>query len=88
MFYSLFMLTWCLCLKNSVLFIIIGSSTTEINKDAPSGWSLLTRCSFDNAKNRRDYYRDQDCMKMFCKDLKEHATKIANYEKRNDKINL
>ena len=64
------------------------SSTTEINKDAPSGWSLLTRCSFDNAKNRLDFYRDQDCMKMFCKDLKEHATKIANYEKRNDKINL
>ena len=28
-----------------------------------------------------DYYRDKDCMKIFCKELKEHATKIINYGK-------
>ena len=30
-----------------------------------------------------DYYRDEDCMKKFCLDLREHTTKIINYEKKN-----
>ena len=33
--------------------------------------------------NRKiSYYRGKDCMKKFCKDLKEHATRIINYEKK------
>ena len=28
------------------------SSTTEINKHMPSGYSLFTHCSFDQSKNR------------------------------------
>ena len=63
------------------------SSTTEINKHTPSGYSLFTHCSFDKTKNKLDYYRGKDCMKNFCKDLREHATKIINYEKKNDTIN-
>ena len=58
------------------------SSTTEINKHIPSGYSLFTHCSFDKAKNKLDYYRGKDCMKKFCKDLRKHATKIINYEKK------
>ena len=58
------------------------SSTTEINKHTPSGFSLFTHCSFDKLKNKLDYYRGKDCMKKFCKDLREHATKIINYEKK------
>ena len=58
------------------------SSTTEINKDTSSGYSLLTHCSFDKTKNRLDYYRGEDCMKKFCLDLREHATKIINHEKK------
>ena len=58
------------------------SSTTKINKDTSSGYSLFTHCSFDKTKNKLDYYRGKDCMKKFCKDLKEHATKIINYEKK------
>ena len=58
------------------------SSTTEINKHTPSGYSLFTHCSFDKTKNKLDYYRGDDCMKIFCKDL-EHATKIINYEKKD-----
>ena len=54
------------------------SSTTKINKHTPSGYSIFTSCSFDESKN----YRGKDCMKKFCKDLKEHATKIINYEKK------
>ena len=64
------------------------SSTTKINKHTPSRFSLFTHCSFDNTKCRLDYYSGQDCMKMFCKDLKEHATKIINYEVKNCSINL
>ena len=59
------------------------SSTTEINKHTPSGYSLFTHCSFDETKNKLDYYRGEDCMKKFCNDLREHATKIINYEKKD-----
>ena len=58
------------------------SSTTEINKHVPSGYSLFTHCSFDKTKNKLNYYRGKDCMKKFCKDLREHATKIINCEKK------
>ena len=58
------------------------SSTTEINKHVPSGYSLFTHCSFDKSKNKLDYYRGKDCMKKFCKDLREHATKTINYKKK------
>ena len=45
------------------------SSTTEINKHTPSGYSIFTHCSFDKSKNKLNYYRGNDCMKKFCKDL-------------------
>ena len=59
------------------------SSTTEINKHTSSGYSLFTHCSFDKTKNKLDYYRGDDCMKKFCEDLREHARKIINYEKKD-----
>ena len=31
---------------------------------------------------RDDYYRGNDCMKKFCKDLREYSTRIINYEKK------
>ena len=46
----------------------------------PSGYSLLTSCSFDKSENKQTYYRGRDCMKRFCEDLKEHVTRITNYE--------
>ena len=57
------------------------SSTTEINKHTPSGYSSFTHCSFDKTKNKFDYYRGDNCMEKFCKDLRENATKKINYEK-------
>ena len=64
------------------------SSTTKINKHTPSGYSLFTHCSFDTTKNKLDYYRGKNCMKTFCLDLREQATKIINYErKKSDTIN-
>ena len=47
------------------------SSTTKINKHTPSGYSLFTHCSFDITKNNLDYYRGKNCMKNFCKYLRE-----------------
>ena len=57
------------------------SSTAEINKHSPWGYSLFTHCSFDKSKNKLNHYRGKDCMKKFCKDLREHGTKMINYEK-------
>ena len=58
------------------------SSNTKINKHTPSGYSIFTSCSFDESKNKLNHYRGKDCMKKFCKDLKEHATRIINHEKK------
>ena len=48
----------------------------------PSGYSFVTCWSFDKSKNECNYYRGEDCMKIFCKDLKDQANKIINYEKK------
>ena len=58
------------------------SSTTKINKHTPSGYSIFTHCSFDESKNKLGCYRSNDCMKIFSKDLREHVSKIINYEKK------
>ena len=60
-----------------------NSYTEKKTKHTPSG-----NCSFDASKNKFDFYKRKDCMEKFCKDLKEYALKIINYEKkRNDTIN-
>ena len=61
-------------------------STTKINQHIPSGYSMYTSCSFDKSNNKLSYYRGEDCMKRFCKDLKDlkdHATKIIDFKKKN-----
>ena len=58
----------------------LGKSYTERKaKHEPSGWVMFTKCSFDATKNKLDNYRGIDCIKMFCKKLKDHALKIINY---------
>ena len=51
------------------------SSTTEINKHTPSGYSLFTQCSFDKTKNKLDFYKGEDCMKEFSGDLENMQQK-------------
>ena len=58
------------------------SSATKIYKHRRSGYSLFTHCSFDLTKNKLECYRGKYYIERFCKDLKEHATKIINYEKK------
>ena len=48
----------------------------------PSGYSVFTNCSFDSVKSKRSCYRGKNCIERFCKNLKEHATKIINYEEK------
>ena len=65
-----------------------NTSTTKINKHTPYACSLFTHCSFDTTKNKLDCCKGKSCMERLCKDLKEHATKIINYEKKgNDTTN-
>ena len=33
------------------------SSTTKVNKQKPSGYSIFTHSSFDKSKNKLNYYR-------------------------------
>ena len=58
------------------------SSATKINQHIPSGYSIYTNCSFDKANNKLSYYRGEDCMKRFCKDLKDDATKMIDFKKK------
>ena len=58
------------------------SSTTKINQHIPSGYSIYTNCSFDKSNNKLSYCRREDCMKRFCKDLKDHATKTIYFKKK------
>ena len=43
---------------------------------------MCTNCSFDETKNKPDCYRGKDCIERFCKDLRDHAMKIINYEEK------
>ena len=44
-------------------------------KHLPSGYLLVTCCSYDKSKNERNYYRGKNCIEMFCEDLREQAMK-------------
>ena len=48
----------------------------------PSAYSILICCSFNKSKHERKYYRGEDFMIIFDKDLKEQAMKIINYDKK------
>ena len=78
----------CLLEKMSICYNTSEeSSTTKKNKHTPSGYSIFTHCSFDKSKNKLNYYRGEDCITKFCKNLREHAAKIINYEEKDDTIN-
>ena len=64
------------------------SSTTKINQHIPSGYSIYTSCLFDKYNNKLSYSRGEDCIRRFCKDLKDHAIKIIDFKKKKyDPIN-
>ena len=60
--------------------------TEKKARHKPSGYSLVTCCSFDKSKTKHKYYRGKDCMEKFCRDLRDQAMKIVNYEKKKEII--
>ena len=58
------------------------SSTSKINQHVPSGYSIFTNCSFDESYNNLSHYRGQDCMRRFCKHLKDNATRIVDFKRK------
>ena len=58
------------------------SSTIKINKHNHLVIHFLYTVHLIQQKNKLDYYRSKKCMKNFCLDLREHATEIINYEKK------
>ena len=48
----------------------------------PCGYSLDLVSSFDVKENKHSFYRGKDCIKKFCKELKEICTRIVNYEQK------
>ena len=58
------------------------SSTTKANIYTACGYSLFTHCSFYISKNKCDHSRGRYTVNNFCKDLKEHSTKVTKEVKR------
>ena len=58
------------------------TSTVKINSHRPSGFPMFTHWPFDVMKNKLDYYRGNDFMKMFCRDLRKQVMKITNFEEK------
>ena len=56
--------------------------TEKKARHEPSGWAMLTRCSFDKEENKINYYIGNDCIEKLYKKLKERAMKIINYEEK------
>ena len=77
-----------ICADLECLILKINACDNDPNKSyatakalhKPSGYSLVTCCSYDKSKIEQTYYRGKDCMKKFCDDLKEHVNRIINFE--------
>ena len=60
--------------------------STKVGELIPSGFPTSTISPFKITEKTHDVYRGKDCMKKFCKSLKEHAMKIANFKIKNLKL--
>ena len=60
-----------------VKIILENLTQRKKSKHTPSGYSLFTNCSFDKTKNKLDWYRGEDCMERFCRELRDHGTKVV-----------
>ena len=73
----------CLLIKQQSCQNNLNESYTERKAmHEPCGYSLDLVSSFDSKQNKHNFYRGKDCIKRFCSDLKELATKIINYEEK------
>ena len=58
------------------------SSTTKLGEHITCGYSISTIWVFDGIENKHDLCRGEDCMKYFCRSLREHAMKMINIERK------
>ena len=73
----------CLQIKEQSGQNNLNESYTERKaKHEPCGYTLSLISSFDSRENKRNFYRGKGCIKRFCSDLKELATKIINYKEK------
>ena len=73
----------CLLLKQQSCQNNPDKSYTERKAiQEPFGYSLDLVCSFDLKENKNSFYRGEDCIKKFCKELQELETKIINYDQK------
>ena len=54
--------------------------TTKVSEHIPSGFSMPTISLFRSIKKEHDAYRGKDCMKKFCKSIREHVMKIIHFK--------
>ena len=58
------------------------SYTEKKVKHEPSGWAMLTKCSFHKTADKLHYYRVKYFIEKLCKEPKEQAMKIIDYEEK------
>ena len=80
----LFMKTFNLSLKNLMGLKLISenSPTTNVGEHVSSSFSMSTASPFKSIGSKHDVYRGKDCMKNFCKSLREHAMAIINFKNK------
>ena len=73
----------CLLLKQQSCQNNPNKSYIERNAThEPSGCSINLVGSFDYEQNEESFYRRKDCIKRFCRKLKELCLRVVNYEQR------
>ena len=60
--------------------------TTKVGKHTPSSFSMFLNSSFKSIGNKYGVSNSKDCVKKFCKSLKEQAIKITNFKKKKMKL--
>ena len=63
-----------------------NSFTIKVSEHIPAAFSMSTISWFKGIENKHDIYRGKDCMKKFCKSLREHAIKIVSFIKKKIKL--
>ena len=72
----------CLLIKQQSCQNNPNESYTGRKAMHPCGYALTLVSSVDSKQNKRSFYRGKDCIKRFCSDLKELATKIIMKKKK------
>ena len=62
------------------------SFTTKVSEHISPGFSMSAISWSRRVENKHDVYRGKDCIKKFCKFLREHAMKLINFKKRKMRL--